>query len=366
MVSPRTLLLIALAALLPAPALSQSKFQTTPIPSDPFELATGPIEVVDSPEERVNLRRLFEHARHNYQIQSAGQGFELKVSFLVDSEGQMQYDGMWNLDETFRPGLGRRWTATAAAGYSTTRLDVNGLHYADGSADLIPLALHEARGALLGPMGETETLDHQLIRTATATLEGTPLTCILHSDLGVTPAEGEGRGWKETEECIDSQSGLLHMRSLVPGRYEIFDYTDAAEFHGHILPRKVTITEAGKPVIKLQVESLKDIAAPDPALFAITETMKSTGPATILAGAKRFSIFHDRPRPNMVLHPVVVFGLLTPEGKILDAHSLQPSDPHSEEAVQAAAKLGFHDSTPPGGTPMQREVAVIVEFASGQ
>ena len=364
MISHRILLLMALAGLLPASGLSQVKFQTTPIPENPYELAAGPIQVVDSPEERANLRKLFEHARHNYQLQTAGVGYELKVSFVVDSEGQMQYDGMWNLEETFKPGLGRRWTAFTASGYSTTRIDVNGFHYEEGTANLIPLALHQAYGALLGPMGETETLDHQLIRTSTATLDGTPLTCILRSDLGRAPAEGEGRGWEETEECISSQSGLLYMRSLVPGRYEIYDYTGATEFHGHILPRKVTITEAGKPVIKLQVDSLKDVAAPDPALFAISETMKSSGPAAVLAGARRFSVFHDRPRPGAVLQPVVVVGLLAPSGKILDAHSLQPSDPRSEEAAEAAAKLGFRDSTPPGGTPVQRQVAVIVEFAS--
>jgi len=52
-----------------------------------------------------------------------------------------------------------------------------------------------------------------------------------------------------------------------------------------------------------------------------------------------------------VLHPVMVVGVLAPSGKILDAHSLQPADPRSEEAVQAAAKLGFRDSTPPGEPP---------------
>jgi hypothetical protein len=362
------LLLMALAGLLPAPGLCQHESQTVPVPSDPLELATGPIQLVDTPEGRAAALKLFELARDNYRLQSAGLGYELKVSFLVDSGGHTQHDGAWKMEDTFAPGLGLRWTATSAAGYATTRIDANGLHYADGTSDGIPLALHEARGALLGAMGEPATVDRQLIRTSTATLNGVELTCILRSDLDHVPVAAPGRGWEEIEECIESQSGLLRMRSLVPGRYELFDYTDAEDFHGHILPRKVTIIEAGKQVVKLQVDSLKDLSEPDPTLFVPTEQMRASGPATVMAGAKRFSALHDRGSvtTGSTLQPVAVFGLLTPSGKIVDAHSLQPSDPRSEAAVKSAAALKLPDGTSPGGTPQQREVVVIEKFASAQ
>ena len=55
-----------------------------------------------------------------------------------------------------------------------------------------------------------------------------------------------GRGWEETEECIDPQSGLLQVHSEAPGRYAVYDYSNAPQLGGHRLPRSVTVTEAGR------------------------------------------------------------------------------------------------------------------------
>ena len=34
-------------------------------------------------------------------------------------------------------------------------------------------------------------------------------------------------------------------------------------------------------------------------------------------------------------HAVCVFGIVTPSGQLVEAHSLQPSDPNSQAAVQS-------------------------------
>jgi hypothetical protein len=323
---------------------------------------------VDTPEGRAAALNLIEHARNNYRLQSAGRGYELKVSFFADFGGQTQYNGVWDIDETFGPGLGLRWTAKAAAGYDTTRIDSGRLHYAEGTPGPIPLVLHEARGALLGAMPNPDNMDRQWLRTASASFNGVQLTCVLTTALIYAPVPAPGRSWVETEECIDPQSGLLRIHSLVPGRYALYDYTDPVDFHGHVLPRKVTISEEGKPVIELHVDSLKDLSAPDPALFVPTEQMRANGPATGMTGARKISVWPDPGTvPNgSILQPVVVFGLLTPEGTLTDAHSLQPSNPQSELAVTIALARRFRNLTPPGGTPLQQEVFVIQQFALGQ
>jgi hypothetical protein len=106
MISARTLLFIILSAILPAIALSEDEPQTAPIPSDPLELATGPIQVVDTPECRAAMVKLLNPARQNYRLESAGRGYDLKMSFVVDSGGVTQYDGAWQMEDIFAPGPG--------------------------------------------------------------------------------------------------------------------------------------------------------------------------------------------------------------------------------------------------------------------
>ena len=62
---------------------------------------------------------------------------------------------------------------------------------------------------------------------STATFHGATLTCVLLSRSRNSANPALGRGWEETEECIDPQSGLLQVHSEVPGRYAVYDYSDA-------------------------------------------------------------------------------------------------------------------------------------------
>lgn len=204
----------------------QALCQTTaPIPENPFEIVSGPIQVVNTPDERNAILKLLDRARSNYALRKDGPGYNLKVSFTVDSAGETQYDGAWEMEEVYAPGKGLRWTAKTPAGYTATRISHDKRDYVEGPAGVFPLRLHEARGALFGPIATSQYVDRDLIRTSTATLNGVELTCVLLSGIPRTATLATGRQWEESEECIDPQSGRLVVHSLAPGRYEMIIWT---------------------------------------------------------------------------------------------------------------------------------------------
>jgi hypothetical protein len=349
-------------------AFGQNAPRTAPVPRDPLELATGQIQTPGTPATREATLQLLARARNNLALRSGGQGYDLKVNFTVDSQGQTNYDGAWEMEDQFAPGQGNRWTATAASGYSITTISSAGKIYSEGTATAIPLRLHEARGLLLDPVQSRTFANRGSIRTSTATFHGTALTCVLLSSSRNAANPALGRGWNETEECIDPQSGLLQVHSEAPGRYAVYDYADAPQLGGHVLPRSVTVTEGGRIVSKITVESLQGINAIDPSLLAPTEGMKAAGPATAIASATKISRVQG-PGPYtsaITFRPVCVFGMVTPTGQLVEAHSLQPADPNSQAAVEDAKQIDFSPSMPAGVPPRQHFVFVIENFVAPQ
>jgi hypothetical protein len=61
---------------------------------------------------------------------------------------------------------------------------------------------------------------------------------------------------------------------------------------------------------------------------------------------------------------VCVFGVVTPAGQLVEAHSLQPSDPNSQAALDAAKQMSFSQPSVPGDYPQQHFVFVIEQFVS--
>jgi hypothetical protein len=353
--------------LIAAAGLSLATFgQNVPImaaiPSDPLEMVTGQIQIADTPASREAVLQLLERARNNYTLRSAGQGYDLKVSFAVNSGGQTEFDGAWEMEDVFDPKQGLRWTANTAAAYKTTQISSNEMSYREGTANYVPLRLHEARAALFDPIPSAANVARGSIRTSTAIFKGTSVTCVLLSHSGITATASSGRGWEETEECIDSESGLLEVHSQVPGRYYAYDYSNAPQLVGHVLPRKVIVTEAGKVVSEISVDSLTELPAADPRLFVATPEMKARGRAIAMAAAQKISlVFGNGPIPTgATAQPVCVFGLVTPSGQLVEAHSLQPSDLNSQAAVEAAKQMNFSPSVP----PQQHFVFVIEKFVS--
>ena len=334
-----------------------------PIPADPLELVGGHIETLANREPALQL---LGRARDSYDFRSAGRGYDLKVSFVVSSAGQTQYDGAWEMEDIFDPQQGLRWTAKTASGYATTQISSHGMFYREGTSTIVPLRLQEARAALFDPIPSTGWVDRDQIRTSTSNFNGHPVTCVLLSGLGNAPTATPGRRWEETEECIDPRSGLLMVHSQVPGRYFAYDYSDGLQLAGHAFPRKVTVTEAGKIVSEISVDSLTEQSAADPSLFVPTDEMLASGPAIAMEEAQKIWFFSG-PSPftsHATAHPVCVFGLVVPSGQIVEAHSLQPTDPNSQAAVEAVQRMNLSYPAPPGARPEQHFVFVIEKFIS--
>jgi len=351
---------------LPLTIFGQIAPKIAPVPRDPLELATSQIQASDTPASRDAALQLLARARANFALRSARQAYDLKVSFTVDSLGQTNYDGAWQMEDLFAPGQGHRWTATAASGYTTTGIATAGDIYQDGTAADVPLRLLEARGVLFDPMQSPAYAQRGSIRMSTASFHGAAMTCLLLSRSRNTAALAPARDWEETEECIDPQSGLLRVHSDVPGHYAVYDYSNAPQLGGHTLPRNVTITEAGRIVSKISVESLQGLTDSDPSLFVPTDAMKAKGPAVAMTSATKLSRVQGlAPATSAVtIRTVCVFGMLTSTGHLVEAHTLQPSDPNSKAALDDAEKIDFTPLTPAGAPPRQHFVFVIEKFIS--
>lgn len=328
------------------------------------EIVTGPIQVAETPESRQAALDLLTRARRHYALRTGAAAYDLKVSFTTDSGGATRYDGSWHMEEIFDPHQGLRWTAEAAAGYNTARVAANRHFYAEGTAGSMPLRLQDARAALFGPIATPQYADRDLIRTSQATFRGLAVTCVLLSGAENPAAPSAGRRANESEECIDPQSGLLQLHSLAPGQYLAYDYTNPATLGAFTLPRRVVETEGGRTVMTLQVDSLTALASPDAKLFAPSEAMAANDPGVAVAEARKIFVFAQKPSPGAVFHAVCVFGLLTPQGTMEEAHSLQPADPDSVAAVKIARRLRFEQTPALGARPEQRFVYVFVRFPS--
>ena len=346
---------------LPLMPFVQCASRIAPVASDPLELATGKIQPPGASDRKAALD-LLARARGNYVLRRPGVGYNLKVTFTTVSLGQTNYDGNWDLEDLFLPGHGLHWTARASAGYSITGISANGALYSDGSDGDVPLRLEEGRGILLHPLLSAEYASRESIRTTTAPFQGTTVACILLSTSKKFDAPTLGRAWEESEECIDPQTGFLMMHSEAPGRYVVYDYTNATPFNGHTLPRTVTVHEGGRVVSTLTIQKLEEVTEADQNLFLPTDRMKAKGRSVEMTAATKVSRVHGQVASGMTIQPVCVFGLVTPTGQLVEAHSLQPSDPNSQAAVEDAKQISF--SAPPGAPPRQHFVFVIEKFIS--
>src|SRR5215472_6888054 len=240
---------ILIAAIcLSLPVYARSAQKTASVPDDPLEIATGRIKSADTPGQRNAAIGLLARARNSYALRNGGRAYDLKVSFEVDSGGQTNFDGAWEMEDIYDPQQGLRWTAKNGTAFSTTQIASGDMFYGEGTADYIPLRLQEARAALFDPIPTVAHVERGAIRTSNAFFNGAQVTCILLARSNAANASTPGRLWEETVECIDPKSGLLQVHSQIPGRYYSYDYSDAPQIAGRVLPRKVTVTEAGKVV----------------------------------------------------------------------------------------------------------------------
>lgn len=332
--------------------------QVAPIPNDPLELATGPVQIADTPQRRAAVLALLERARQNdYLHAPAGAPFDLKVSFVAS--GQSQYNGPGEMEEVWLSPGTWRWTAHLGD-YSQSRIYHNGIAYDSNAHAYLPLRLQMVRSAIFWPV--SGNLAGTLIRTAEASWKGTAVTCALISGPRAEVTATPGRRWQEEEFCVDPKSGLLQTYSVAPGIYNVYDYSNAFPFHGSIIARQISIVENGNPVVQVQLEGLQDAGPVDPASFVPTPEMQ--GPGVVIRGPLRFPQFATSSQVKSgTIQPVIVHALLDVAGKVLEAESLEVADASlSDAALQLVRSSNYG---PPGratGAPVQREVFINIEF----
>jgi hypothetical protein len=323
-------------------------------------MATGEAHVVEGPDARQAAVQMLNRARNSQLPRGGRRGYDLKVSFMVNSGGQTRYDGEWQMEEMFLPDHGFRWTAKSSSGFSGTAISNAPLNFGEGMAGGIPLRLEQVRAALFGAVPTAP--DRYTVRTTTAMYRGIEVTCLVLSGEETVPTKAPGRRWDEIEECIDPQSGLLQTHSQVPGWFYAYDYTDAPKLADRTLPRKVTVTEAGKTVIEIHVDSWTPLADADLTLFTPTKEMTWTAAS---AQAQKMFVHPGKgsiPK-DATIQPVCIFGVVTPAGELAEAHSMQPSDPNSQAALDYAKTLTFTTPFAPAG-PEQHFEFIIVKFVS--
>ena len=368
MARKRSMIWLVVASGFPLVVFGEGGTRVAPVPADNLELVTGPVHAATTPDDRSAALQLLSRAHDNFNLRSAHTAYDLKVAFTANSLGQTNYDGDWVMEDVYVPGKGTRWSAKSAAGYETARINSHGKNYAEGTASAIPLRLHEARGLLLNPLPTPEYADRGSIRTASATFRGAAVTCLLLSQNRRPANPATGRGWEESEECIDANTGLLQTHSEAPGRYVVYEYAKGPQLDGRTVPQTVTVTEAGKVVSTITVESLKAVAAPDASQFVASDAMKTVGDAVTMGGAAKLSRTHGQlvAGSGGTVTAVCVLGVLTPAGQLVEAHSLQPSDPNSEAAVSDAKSINYSAITSAGAAPQQHLVVVVERFVNAQ
>jgi len=342
-------------ALLGAYALSIPAIlaQTNPPPPDPNELVKRDPITLTRPADRSAALDLLERARHDLSLHDISSPYSLKV--YVATSGDTQNEGEGTMDE-FTDGASL-WRWTAPLGDSLVVRIGNQDHvYGTNPDEPVPLRVQMLRAALHWPVPRNAGAD--AIRAAYVEPGGKALTCLLLS--ASIPPNPAPRSWVENEYCIDPATGLLQMWSEAPGIYVLYDYNDSAVFHGHILPRQISIFEDGHQTVHAQVASPEDAPTLDPDLFKPTVEMADAGGSFMLASPKRFPMRvdpSDAPT-STYFQPIIVHAILdAQDGHVLDAETLQNSD---RDLSRAAMNLVKSTSFPPSG--FQQEAFINVQF----
>jgi len=327
--------------------------QTNPPPPDPHEMVTRQPRILTKPVDRSTALDLLDRARKINDLNSISTPFALKVSF--ETNGASEIEGEGTMEELSDGASHWRWTAQLRDVH-VTRVGDGSRVYGTDPSEPIPLRIQLVRSALFRPIGRN--LGASAIRTADVEREGKALACFLLS-LAIPPNPAP-RAWVEREYCVDPATGLLQMWSEAPGIYAIYDYSGAAEFHGHTLPRQISIFEDGRLAAQVRVESLEDAPGIDPNLFKPAPEMVDAGGTFALAAPSRFPMRvdpSDAPTSTF-FQPVIVHAILdAQDGSVLDAEALQNSD---QDLSRSAIDLVKSTSFDPSG--FQQEAFINVQF----
>jgi hypothetical protein len=329
--------------------------QTNPPPPDPHEMVTREPRTLTKPADRSAAIDLLARARQNFNLRDISTPYVLKVSFETNGEALNEGQGTMEEDELSDTGSHWRWT-TQLPGSQIVRIGVDGRVYGTDPSEPVPLRVQLLRAALHWPI--IRSTGASAIRAADVERDGKSMTCLLLS--GSIPQNPAPRAWVETEYCVDPATSLLQTWSEAPGIYAVYDYEGATEFHGHTLPKQISIFEEGRLAVQARVDSPEDAPNLDPNLFKPAPEMVDAGGSFTLATPNRFPMRVDPSDgpTSTFFQPVIVHATLdAQDGHVLDAEALQTSD---RDLSRAAMDLVKSTSFPASG--FQQEVFINVQF----
>jgi len=290
---------------------------------------------------------------------------ELKLTYI--SSGAALYTGSGEMTQIWQSPARFRFDAQLG-GFTQTRLFTGGRAYDQRSNSFVPLRLQMVRNVVFWPMNFAP---RAMLRIAAGKLGDTDLLCGLFSSKLNDPAEMSsvpGRRWVETEYCVEPKSGLLRVYSEAPGIYAVYDYSEPLEHNGHVLPRNITITEAGQNVLNVHLETIADLSPSDLTQLTPSPALAASGFGNPLSFPIRFAQFTTVPEGYKGdVHPVIVHAILDADGRALDEEPLQTNDPIlTQSAMDLVRTRTFPPATASGGNRFisraQREVFINVKF----
>jgi hypothetical protein len=327
--------------------------QTNPPPADPREMVTQEAHILSTPAERSAAIDLLDHARRNYELHGISTPYSLKVSF--ETNGATQSEGAGTMEELYDGHSRWRWTEQLHESH-VVHIGSQKHVYGTNPSEPVPLRVQLVRSVLLRPI--VHDPGAFVIRAAKVEHEGKEMLCLLFT---YSPSpEPAFRSWAEREDCFDAATGLLQVWSEAPGIYAVYDYSGAAEFHGHTFPRQISVFEEGRLAVQVHVESLEDAPDMDPNLFKPTPEMLDAGESFTLAAPRRLQLRADpSDGPTSRLYqPLIVHATLdATNANVLDAEALQTSDEHLSHAA-----LDLVRSTSFEPTGFQQEAFIAVHF----
>lgn len=333
--------------------------QVAPVPQNPLELVTGPTKVAVGLAERQPLLAMLNRAvaQSNPHLPGAP-AHVLRISFNAAASTLYQ-GGSGTLRETWVSDKNWRWDGSLP-GYSLLRISSNGAVFDQNAGGMLPMRMKMLIAAVFAPLGTTPR--RAMLRTASATRNGSPVACILTSAQSSPQGALTGRQWYEQEYCVDPASGLLQTWSAAPGIYATYDYSNALRFHGLTLPGKVSISENGATVLDAQLTGIADANPSDTSPFTPTAQMISQSPARLLGGVERFPVAGPAPSSGAYVQPVIVHAIIDEKGNVVESEALQTS------SLSAAAldyvnmsKYGQKNAVI-GSAPVEREAFINVRF----
>ncbi len=321
-----------------------------PVPPDPHELVTGAVSVAaDTTAALLLLERARQNAASHAPVMPP---FRFDVSFIAN--GPSAYTGAGELTETWLSAGSWRWTA-ALGGYSLVRIDNGGLTVEDKHVTEIPMRAQMLRNAIFWAI-QAPQRDVQ-IRTAAVAWNGKQVTCLLISKVIGPSAQTQSRLWEETEFCIDPVSGLLQIHSIAPGTYVVYGYSRDLQFHGRVMPDRITIYEAGVQVVDAYF-NITDAGTVDQALLTPTPEMIANGPVLETMLPTRFPVNVPSPLPSKTIQLVMVHAEVDPTGNVLEEELSAASDPAlAQPALDLVKKMNL-----PHTAFAQRQEYINVRF----